>query len=358
MTREGRPMSEPQKIPADKLIAFGQAILQKVGIPGEDAAIVARVLVESNLRGVDTHGIYLVNLYSRRIEKGLVNRDPDMKFEKRRAAVGVLDADTALGQIATLRAMQEAIAMAREAGTGTVLVKNSTHFGAGAFYTQHAAEMGFIGILMSQSETDVVLFGGKKPYLGTNPYSVAIPAGRHAPFLMDMATSEVAFGKVRAAAEAGQMIPPNWAVDENGRPVTDARLAKAVTPMSGAKGYAIGLMIELFSSALSGMAYGPGIVRKFDDWEHPQHLGYFVQAIDPAAFFPLDEFKAGVDEILDDISRQPAAEDNPFGRVLIPGEPEHERKAQRLKEGCPIAPVIAAQLRELGERHGVPWPGN
>lgn len=351
-------MPDIQKIPADQLIAFGQAILQKVGIPESDASTVARILVESNLRGVDTHGIYLVNLYSKRIEKGLVNQNPNMRFEKKRSAVGLLDADTALGQLATLRAMREAIAMAREAGSGTVLVKRSTHFGAGAYYTQYAAEQGFIGILMAQSETDVVLFGGKKPYLGTNPYSVAIPAGRHAPFLMDMATSEVAFGKVRAAAEAGHSIPPNWAVDENGKPVTDARLAKSVTPMSGAKGYAIGLMIELFSSTLTGMAYGPGIVRKFDDWDHPQQLGYFVQAIDPGTFCSLDEFRAKIDEVLDDIARQPPAEDNPFGRVLIPGEPEHERKAQRLKEGCPIAPVIAAQLKELGERHGVSWPGN
>ncbi|MCG3198342.1 MAG: Ldh family oxidoreductase [Candidatus Omnitrophica bacterium] len=350
-------MAEPIIIPAPKLVDFGAEILSKVGVPEGDARKVAEILVESNLRGVDTHGIYLVNLYSKRIEKGLVNPSPSMKFEKTRAATGVLDADTALGQLATLRAMEHAMEMARACGSGTVLVKRSTHFGAGAYYTNYAAEHDMIGILMSQSETDVVLFGGKKPYLGTNPYSVAIPAGKHKPFLMDMATSEVAFGKVRAAAEAGQTIPPNWAVDENGNPVTDATLAKAVTPMSGAKGYAIGLMIELFSSALSGMAFGPGIVRKFDDWERPQQLGYFVQAIDPTAWCDLATFKARADKVMDEIAAQPPAEGNPFGRVLIPGEPEYERREKRLMEGCPVAPVIAAQLAELGWRHGVPWPG-
>jgi ureidoglycolate dehydrogenase (NAD+) len=350
-------MTAPIIIPAGKLIGFGQSILERVGVPADDARKVAEILVESNLRGVDTHGIYLVNLYSKRIEKGLVNPKPNMKFEKVRAATGVLDADTALGQLATLRAMEQAMELARECGTGTVLVKRSTHFGAGAYYTNYAAERGMIGILMSQSETDVVLFGGKKPYLGTNPYSVAIPAGKRPSFLMDMATSEVAFGKVRAAAEAGQTIPSNWAVDENGNPVTDAKLAKAVTPMSGAKGYAIGLMIELFSSALTGMAYGPGIVRKFDDWEHPQQLGYFVQAIDPSAYCDLEVFGGRVDRVMEEISSQPPAEGNPFGRVLIPGEPESERKEKRLKEGCPVAPVIAVQLKELGDRHGVAWPG-
>lgn len=351
-------MADMTLIPAAQLIEFGQAILSKVGVPDTDARKVAEILVESNLRGVDTHGIYLVNLYSKRIEKGLVNAKPQMKFDKNRAAVGVLDADTALGQLATLHAMDLAIEMARECGTGTVLVKRSTHFGAGAYYTSYAASHDMVGILMSHSETDVVLFGGKKPYLGTNPYSVAIPAGKHAPFLMDMATSEVAFGKVRAAAEAGQEIPGNWAVDEEGNPVTDARKAKAVTSMSGAKGYAIGLMIELLSSATTGMAFGPGIVRKFDDWEHPQQLGHFVQAIDPSAFMSIESFKSRVDAVMDEIAAQPVVAGNPFGRILIPGEPEVEKRARRLAEGCPVAPVIAAQLKELGDRHGVKWPGN
>jgi ureidoglycolate dehydrogenase (NAD+) len=350
-------MSDPILVPAEKLIEFGQAVLQKVGVPEADARTTAEILVESNLRGVDTHGIYLIKLYSQRIQKGLIHPKPNLHFEKTRAATGLLDADTALGQIATLRAMDLAIEMAKECGTGTVLVKRSTHFGAGAYYTQRAANHGMIGILMSHSETDVVLFGGQKPYLGTNPYSVAIPAKKRPPFLIDMATSEVAFGKVRAAAEAKQTIPPNWAVDENGEPVTDATKAKAVTPMSGAKGYGIGLMIELLSSGLTGVPYGPSIVRKFDDWDNPQQLGHFVQAIDPSAFGPLEEFKKRVDAVLDDIAAQPPAAGNPFGRVLIPGEPEQMRKEERLTAGCPVAPVIADQLREVGQTHGIPFPG-
>ena len=350
-------MSEPVLVPAAKLIDFGQGVLQKVGVPEGDARLTAEILVESNLRGVDTHGIYLIKLYSQRIEKGLINPKPNIRFEKKRAAVGLLDADTALGQVATLRAMNHALEMAKKCGSGTVLVKRSTHFGAGAYYTQHASKNGMIGILMSHSETDVVLFGGQKPYLGTNPYSVAIPAGKRPPFLIDMATSEVAFGKVRAAAEAGQTIPPNWAVDENGEPVTDATKAKAVTPMSGAKGYGIGLMIELLSSGLTGASFGPSIVRKFDDWKNPQQLGHFVQAIDPSAFGSLADFKKRVDAVLDDIAGQPPSAGNPFGRVLIPGEPEQMRKEQRLAEGCPVAPVIVEQLREIGQAHGIPFPG-
>lgn len=350
-------MSEPSIIPAEKLVEFGANVLKKVNVPDEDARKVAEILVESNLRGVDTHGIFLVRLYSQRIEKGLIDVNPNMKFEKLRRAVGILDADTALGQISTLKAMDHAMEMARECGTGTVMVKCSTHFGAGAYYTLHAAERDMIGILFSHSEKDVVLFGGKKPYLGTNPYSVAIPAGNRRPFLMDMATSEVAFGKVRAAAHAGETIPPTWAVDGEGNPVTDARKAKAVTPMSGAKGYAISLMIEMLSSGLTGMAYGLGIVPKFDDFEHPQQLGCFVQAIDPSAFMDIQAFKTRIDEILNDIALQPAHPNNPFGRIMIPGEPEFGKKEKNLAKGCTVSATVSDQMREVGEKYGVQWPG-
>jgi ureidoglycolate dehydrogenase (NAD+) len=350
-------MSKPSIVPAEKLIEFGKQVFQKVGVPEKDARTVAEVLVQSNLRGVDTHGIFLVRLYSQRIEKGLINTKPNMNFEKKRAAVGVLDADTGFGQLSTLKAMDHAMEMARECGTGTVMVKCATHFGAGAYYTNYAAQKNMIGILMAHSEKDVVLFGGKKPYLGTNPYSVAIPAGKRRPFLMDMATSEVAFGKVRAAAHAGETIPPTWAVDSEGNPVTDARKAHAVTPMSGAKGYAISLMIELLSSSLTGMAYGPGIVPKFDDFEHPQQLGYFVQAIDPSAYTDLQTFKDRVDAVLNDIAAQPPLPSNPFGRILIPGEPEFEKTEKNLAEGCTVSPTVSDQMREVGEKYGVEWPG-
>jgi len=343
-------------VSADDLIRFGHEILVRVGVPEDDARTVATILVEANLRGIDTHGIYLINLYSKRIEEGLINPTPNITFEKTRAATGIMDADTAMGQLSTLGAMNHAITLAKECGSGTVLVKRSTHFGAGAYYTNHAAERDMIGVLMSQSETDVLLFGGKKPYLGTNPYSVAIPAGKHPPFVMDMATSEVAFGKVRAAAEAGQTIPPNWAVDENGEPVTDAAKARAVTPMAGAKGYAIGLMIELLSSATTGMAFGPGVVRKFDDWENPQQLGHYVQAIDPSAFCDANQFKDRVDSVIEEIHSQPTAEENPYGSPLIPGEPEFGERRRRMEEGCPVSGTIAAQLEELGKKYGIRWP--
>jgi len=347
-------MAEAAVVTADALRQWGSQIFQKVGVPAEQADKVAEILVESNLRGVDTHGIYLANLYARRLMKGLMNPTPNIKFEKRRAGVGVLDGDFGLGQWATYQASLRAIELAREAGVGVVAVKNSNHFGAAAYYTILMAQHDCIGIVMSDGECDVVPFGGREKFLGTNPISVCVPAEKAPWFCMDMATSEVAFGKVRAAAEAGKEIPPNWAVDREGRPVTDPKQAYAVVPMSGPKGFALGLMIEILSSRLTGMPYGPHIVRKFDDWEHKAFLGHYVQAIDIAAFCDPAEFRKRVDEMLLELKKVPTAPG--FEEILVPGEPEERRKAQRLKEGIPIRAEDVDLLSKLGAELGVPFP--
>jgi LDH2 family malate/lactate/ureidoglycolate dehydrogenase len=168
---------------------------------------------------------------------------------------------------------------------------------------------------------------------------------------MDMATSEVAFGKVRAAAEAGKAIPPNWAVGRDGKPVTDATKAYAVVPMSGPKGYAISLMIEILSSRLTGMPYGAHIVRKFDDWENKAFMGHCVQAIDISAFCPAEEFKKRMDELFADLKSQPKGPG--VEEILVPGEPEWRTKIRREKEGREEDVHL---LRQLGQELGVPFP--
>ncbi len=347
-------MKSPYLIPAEQLRAFGEEVFRKVGVSRDDARIVAQILVEANLRGIDTHGIYLANLYARRLQKGLINPTPRFRFEKMRAGVGILDADFSLGQLSTLEAARKAVGMAREAGIGIVAVKNSNHFGAAAYYAEYCAKHDCIGLVMSDGECDVIPFGGKEKFLGTNPICCCVPAGTYPWFCMDMATSEVAFGKVRAAAEAGKSIPSNWAVDRNGKPTSDARKAYAVVPMSGPKGYGISLMIEILSSRLTGMPYGAHIVRKFDDWEKRAFMGHYVQAIDISAFCPVDEFKKRMDELFADLKAQPRAPG--VEEILIPGEPEWRTKRQREEEGCPIREEDVKLLRQLAQELGVPFP--
>ena len=347
-------MSEDHRIHAEALKKFGEEILQKVGVPQQHAMETADILVDANLRGIDTHGIYLCNLYARRLEKNLINPSPKFRFEKKRSGVGILDADFSLGQPATLEAARLAVQLAKDAGVGVVTVKNSNHFGAAAYYAEFIASHDCIGLAMCDGECDVIPFGGREKFLGTDPICFCAPSKIRPWFCMDMATSEVAFGKVRAAAEAGQMIPANWAVDRDGQPVTDAQKAYAVVPMSGAKGYALGLMIEILSSRLTGMPYGAHIIRKFDDWEKRAFMGHYIQAIDIEAFCSIEEFKAGMDELIVDLKRQPTAAG--VEEILIPGEPEWRYKLRRSKEGCPIRKEDADLLIKLGKDLGVPFP--
>lgn len=354
-------MFQERTISAERLIVFGAALFQKVGVSEAHARQTAEIMVQCNLRGVDTHGAFLFDLYTRRLAKKLINATPSLKFEKRRLAVATLDADFGLGQVATLEAMRRAVAMAREVGCATVLVKNSNHFGAAAYYTMHAAEQGCIGTIWSHGESDVVPFGGRQKFFGTNPLSVASPDGfKYLGMCMDMATSEVAFGKIRAAGKAGDEIPANWAVDSDGEPVTqpsgrdEILKTYAAVPMSGAKGYGISVMIELTCSVLTGMAWGPHIVRKFDDWDNRAALGHYVQALDIEAYMPLDEFRRRSDQMLDELKSQAPA---PMVKeILIPGEPERRRSQQREREGCPLAAETVALLAKLGDDFGVPLP--
>lgn len=351
-------MTTQSSYPADQLRNFAADVFRKTGVPDEDAALVADALVESNLRAVDSHGVRLLPLYAKRVMNGLINPRPKMSFTETRAGTGLLDADTAFGHLAAIQAMDHAIELARRTGVGTVVVKRSTHFGAAGYYTLRAARHDMIGILHAHGDTCTVPFGGKTGYLGTNPYSVAAPTGRRLPFVMDMATSQVAFFRLKAAIDAAAtQIPADWAVDGEGRAVTDPTEAVLVSPLGGAKGWALGLMVEIFSAMLGGAMYGPQLVDQSSDFENAESLSHFVQAIDPTAFVPIDEFKARIDEMFDQISAQPATDDNPYGRVLIPGERGFEERDRRLRDGVPLADNVIESLRELGQELGIAFAG-
>ncbi|MBN1343654.1 MAG: Ldh family oxidoreductase [Phycisphaerae bacterium] len=355
------PSNDTKLIPADKLRAFAVGVFEKVGCPKEHAEITADVLIESNLRGVDTHGVFLCDNYCKRLEQGLFTPKPNVTFDKRRAALGTVDGDRGLGQPPTWLAMQKAIEMAKECGLGAVSVRNSNHFGAAAPYAIHAAERGCIGMLWSHGESDVIPFGGRKKFFGTAPICFAAPAGFDTPmYCADMATSQVAFGKIRAAGHAGKEIPPDWAVDADGnvltKPASDDAIIKdySAVPMGGAKGYGIAVMIEATCALLTGMPYGPHIIRKFDDWQNVSAMGHYVQAIDVEAFLPLTDFRRRIDEMFKELKAIPPAPG--YKEVMIPGEPELRTKAQRLETGCPIAPETSNLLTALGKRMGVPFP--
>jgi len=348
-------------IAAADLRAFAAEILLRTGMAPDDAGLAADVIVDANLRGVDTHGAFLLTIYARRLRLGLINPSPHMRFERRRAAVGVLDADHGMGHVATARAMEQAIALARESGVASVLVIGSNHFGAAAYYVRMAAEQGCIGMVFSPAEASVVPFGGRQRFFGTNPIAVATPPGHAYPGLtLDMATSAVAGGKVHLAGKTRKTIPEGWAIDPQGRPVTapsdddDALRSYLLLPLGGAKGYGLAATVEWMTSLLGGTQWGPQIVRWTEDWEHQVNLSHYVQAIDVEAFEALDAYRRRVGDFC--AALKSVAPANGFDEVLLPGEPELRAARERTAEGCPLSAYHVRVLSELGASLGVPFP--
>ena len=213
--------AEETRVGAEKLISFSAKVLQRLGVPEKDAQITASMLVATDLRGAGSHGVAHLNMfYAKRIRLGIINLNPKPKLFSQTSAVATMDGDQGLGFVIGHQAMMEAMHRAEKTGAGFIAVRNSTHFGAAAGYAMMALERDMVGIAMTNTAARVVAPGSTKPAVGTNPLAVAVPAGKKPPFVLDMATSVVAGGKLEIARRKGTSIPIGWAIDEEGKPVT------------------------------------------------------------------------------------------------------------------------------------------
>lgn len=349
-------MSNPARYPAADLERLAAAILGRLGLPEGDAALTARVLVAADLEGVETHGLGRLPNYVARLRKGLVNPAPQMRLVRQKGATALLDADNAMGQVATARAMEEAIGLAREHGAGWVAVRGSNHFGAASFYCRMAAEAGMIGFALSNTPPGMAPHGGREAFLGTNPLGIGVPAGDGPPVILDMATSAVARGQILKANREGKPIPAGVAIDADGAPTTDAAAALkgALLPMAGAKGYGLALAIELLTGVLAGAGVARELPSFFDNWEQPSNVGHLVGALDVAAFADPEAFGARAGRLADDLRQVPPAAGH--AGVRVPGEQRARTTAHRLSEGVPLADATVRQLSELAAGLGVELP--
>jgi len=340
-----------RRVDSKGLSAFSKDILREVGLPEKDAAITTESLIDANLRGVDTHGITRLSIYTRRLEEGVVNASPEMNLIKNTETAAILDGDNGQGQVVGMRAAEEAIKMATDKGSGFVGVKHSNHFGTAAFFGMKILEAGHIGLVLSNAPSTMVPFGGARPYFGTNPIAITIPAGQELPIVIDMATSVVAQGKIILADKEGKSIPEGWAVDKNGNPTTDtkAALEGAVLPLGGPKGSALALMVDILSGVLTGAFWGPYLNSMWDDFENPQNVGHFIGAINVEGFMPLEKFKERVDQIIREIKAVPQAPG--FKEVCLPGEIEFRTRDERLKKGIPLGEGVFSDLVKLGKKY-------
>lgn len=355
-------MTEAVRVQPDALRAFAARVFRACGMDEEPSEAAARALCHSDLVGMDTHGIAnLAGLYVPRLLDGRIDPRARPEVHSGGGAAVVVDGRDGLGLYVGTVALDQAVERARTHGVAAVAVRRSSHLGSTGYYTARAASAGMVAIVASNCGTQRIARppGGLEPMLGTNPISAAAPAGRLPPFVLDMSTTVVPTGQVRAAHARGESVPEGWLVDDDGRPVTDpgafddgrAHLQwLGGSPSTGAyKGFGLGLLVDVLAGVLAGAGSGPLGEPGADD----RDVGHFVLALDVAAFRPPEEFAAAMDAILGAVLGSPAA---PGARVRYPGHPESERAAERAAAGVPLTAHVARELDELADRLAVDPP--
>lgn len=355
-------------VAADNIRAQIAAILAAWGMPAELIATTAQVMVDTDLAGVDSHGISMLMTYEDMWRRGQVKLAARPQLAQDFGATAVIDAGDGLGHPAGRAGMELAIAKARAFGVGAVAVRNSSHYGAAGWYAALAPAQGLIGISMTTARSvSVVPTRASVPVFGTHPIAFAAPAGRHPPVVLDISTATVAANKVKVYDFHDKPIPEGWVVDAAGAPVTDAALALdyifrrdvgGLTPVGGVeamsshKGYGLAMMVQALCGALAGAAFGP--VRALSQASgDPDNIGHFFLAIRPEAFRPDGGFEAEMEEMVEVLHAAcPADPDRP---VLVPGDPERACREVRLREGVPIPPVLAEKIRGVCKRSGAAY---
>src|SRR4051794_30585474 len=342
-------------IPAARLRAFVAAAFERVGLPAGDAANVAALMVEADLQGSDGHGIFRLPQYIRRIQAGGVNPRPKIRIERERTAMAVVDGDNAQGHLAMKFAADLAISKAKSAGSAWVGVRHGNHAGPASLYARMALQAGMIGMYFAVGNANhLPPWGGLEMLLSTNPIAAAIPAMEEPPIVLDMATTVAAYGKVKAKAARGEMMPEGWMIDREGKPLTDPRRANEgfLLPIGGYKGYGLALVVGLIAGTLNGAAMGRDVIDFNADAETPTNTGQAIVAIDPAGFGAVEDFKRAVDRVIRDLrssERMPGVD-----RIYVPGEQSHGKIVAQKRDGIAIAPSLMSTLDRLAEQLEIP----
>ena len=349
-------MSEPSRaapaatVAADALRRFTRDVFVRAGMPEDDAAVVAEVLVWADLRGVDTHGVSRIPMYLRLIDDGDLNLTPSIKIRTESPASILVEADRAAGPIAMTTAMKAAVRKARDAGVGLALVRATTHTAALGYYTLMAAQDGMAAIALAASMPFMAYHGTRAPGVSTNPISIAVPGSEQGPVVLDMATGVVARGKLVQARKTNQPIPAGWALDGDGNPTTDPQAALIPLPLGGPKGSGLSLMIELITSLIVSNPIIAGALEGTAEGHRHRQNGLML-AIDPARFGDPQAFRLEVDRVVDALKALPKAPGTL--EILMPGERGARALAARTRDGIPLPRAIVDELRAVAARFGL-----
>ena len=346
-----------KRINHEKLTRFVQAAFEKLGVPAADAQIAAETLVAADLRGVDTHGVIRFSphaWYVKWLSEGSMTAKPNIRVISETPSTALLDGDRGMGMVIGHRAMELAIDKAQSCGIGMVGVRNSRHYGMSAQYAMQALAHDMIGIAMTNAGRQVVPTFGREARFGTNPMCFAVPADKELPFVLDMATTTAAAGKLELAARLEKSIPTGWALDEKAQATQDPRIAqraRRLLPLGGSrdngshKGYGLAVLVEILCGVLTGT------VTALNADQDPR--GHFFGAIRVDAFRPVAEFKKDMDRLIRELKSTPPIEGQ--RRVYVAGEIEFETAEERAERGIPLLPSVLKGLREVSEQLGLPY---
>lgn len=350
-----------QVFSVEKLKTFTQSIFKSIGCSDDDAKLATQVLLQADLRGIDSHGVARLIGYVRLWENDRVNPTPNIKIVHETPSTAVVDGDAGLGLVVAPKAMEIAMKKANEVGTGWVSVKNSNHFGIAGYHAMMGLEKDMIGIAMTNASPLVAPTFATERMLGTNPIAVSIPTKNQPPFVADLATTTAANGKLEILQRKNMDAPLGWVQKKDGGASTNANEVKqggALLPLGGDrehgshKGYALGSIVDIFSAVFSGANYGPWappFVSFLPLSEDPvgEGLGHFLGAMRIDAWRPADEFKSHMDNWISRFRETKAVEGK---KVLIPGDPEREFEAERSKNGIPLNENVVKDLQELAQK--------
>jgi L-2-hydroxycarboxylate dehydrogenase (NAD+) len=345
------------RIDHQKLIRFVGDAFKKLAVPPQDAEIAANVLVMADLRGVDTHGVIRFNprsWYVKWLCDGEMTAAPNIQIVSDAASCALMDGDRGIGMVIGHRAMELAIKKAKDFGVGIVAVRNSRHFGMSAYYAMRALPHDMIGVAMTNASRQVVPTFGRDAKFGTNPICFAAPAQKEPPFVIDMATTTAAAGKLELAARHGASIPLGWALNEKAEPTSDPRIAqkaRRLLPLGGTreggshKGYGLAILVEVLCGVLTGT------LTALNKDQDPR--GHFFAALRIDSFRPVAEFKSDMDRLIHELkSTQPIEGQE---RVYVAGELEFETAKDRTAKGIPLLVSVVNDLRDVGKQLGISY---
>ena len=331
-----------------QLEEFTAAAMMALGLPSEDAATVATLMVQADMQGSDGHGVIRLAPYAKRILAGGINLKPNIKVVQERTAMALVDGDNGMGQLVMKKATELAIHKARTAGIAWVGSRLSNHAGPASLYARMALQHDMIGLYFAVGNANhLPPWGGLDMLLSTNPIAAAIPTLNEVPVVLDMATTVAAYGKVKAKAQRGEMMPEGWMIDRQGKPLLDPTKSEEgfLLPIGGYKGYGLSLIVGILAGTLNGAAMGRQVIDFNKDFSTTTNTGQAIAIIDPSAFGDITEFKQNVDTLVRELrgsDRMPGVH-----RIWLPGEQSHEKRLSNEAHGIVLAPSLMKQLNDL-----------